>query len=419
MSNEVKEYDVVVVGAGLSGVVIAERCANVLGLRCLIVERRNHIGGNCYDYIDEETGIRVSKYGAHIFHTKEERVWRYVQQFSEWVPYEHRVRARVPGVNGTVPLPVCIETINALFAPKPPLRTGDEMRAWIEEHREKTVEGVGGEADNGEEEVLRKMGPELYEALFKHYTKKQWDKYPSELDASVLRRIPLRFNADDRYFADPHQALPRNGYTAMFQRMLASPLIEVQLGVDWFDVQHRYGASHVFYTGPIDRYYASSGLPPLEYRSIVFHPETLNQASFQDRPVVNYPGNDVEWTRIVEYTHFPNQPPSRNRSRTIIVKETTTDEGDPYYPVPNERNRSTYALYQQMAEHEERESDRVRFVGRLATYKYLNMDQAILQALQMFDSVAVSSSFGVSDVDDAPDAISQSTLLPDREIKRS
>lgn len=481
-------YDVVVVGAGLSGAVLAERCATVCGFKCLVVDKRNHIGGNCYDYVDEATGIRVSRYGAHIFHTNDADVWTYVQQFADWMPYEHRVRARVSRdsrlttlspesqsqFETTVPLPVCRKTINELFSPQPPLCSESDVERWIDAHRQRDdkkaetrekgneYQRTAGETEgeqrkqeeeeeetrNGEQEILQRMGPELYEALFKHYTKKQWGVYPDQLDCSVVQRIPLRFNDDDRYFSDTFQALPRDGYTDMFAKMLSNPLITVCTNVDWFDVCARVepNVTHIFYTGPIDRYFSSCGLPPLEYRSIVFHHETLQQRTFQANAVVNYTGNDVPWTRIVEYKHFPNQPPTASEAQTIIVKETTTDNGDPYYPVPNARNHALYEQYQQRAVENERErcqsavsrendvkwrdkkqltnsekqptiqdehavkkkrptvqderakkqptihdertkkQPTIQFVGRLATYKYLNMDQAIAQALRAFAS---------------------------------
>jgi len=369
-----KHIDILIIGAGISGSVLAERYAS-LGKRVLIIEKRNHIAGNCYDYIDEN-GILVSKYGAHLFHTNEESVWKYVNKFSEWYPWEHKVIARVD--DKTVPIPVNITTVNELFDIN--ITNEDEMTQWLEENRVSI-----NKPSNGEEAVLNRVGPILYEKMFKHYTKKQWDKYPAELDASVLDRIPVRTNYDDRYFSDIHQALPKGGYTQLFEKILAHPNIEILLETDYFDVKDQYkNYEKLFYTGPVDRFFEfkHSLMEKLEYRSINFVSETVETEFFQENSVVNYPGTEVDFTRIIEYKHFGNQ----KSDKTTVVKEFTVDEGEPYYPVPNPRNQEIYSRYKE-------EADKlidVHFVGRLANYKYFNMDQAFKNALDLFNELEKS-----------------------------
>jgi len=384
------KVDLLIVGAGLSGAVIAERCSRELGMTSLIVDSRDHIGGNCYDFV-EEHGIRCSKYGAHLFHTKFERVWDYVTEFSEWMPYDHRVRGRVPdksGVKHLVAIPPVQSTVNTLFGEN--ISSEDEMQAWYDKQR---VPCVGEEPANSEEAALSRVGPDLYEAIFKHYTKKQWDKYPSELDASVMLRLPCRTSTDERYFADDWQALPLRGYTRIFENMLLDdPNITLRLGVDFFQARDagelpEYGM--LVYTGPIDAYFSQQGMPKLEYRSIRFEEEYVEapeKGFFQEAMVVNYPSPDEDFTRIVEYKHVPNQTEAVKSGKvagTIIAKEFSSAEGDPYYPIPDPENRALYERYRILAEAEEN----VCFVGRLASYKYFNMDQAILNALEIFDSM--------------------------------
>jgi UDP-galactopyranose mutase len=364
-----KNYDIVVIGAGISGAVLAERYASA-GKKVLVIEKRDHIAGNCYDYIDEN-GILVSKYGAHLFHTNEEDVWDYVNRFAKWYTWEHKVIAMVDGK--AVPVPVNITTVNKVFGLN--IRNEQEMTQWLEENRADI-----SFPSNGKEAALSKVGEVLYEKMFRTYTKKQWDKYPEELDASVLNRIPVRTNFDDRYFTDRFQALPEGGYTKMFSKMLSHPNITIMLQADYFDIRNEIqGYEKLFYTGPIDQFFGfkHSLQEKLEYRSINFVTETVDAEYFQENSVVNYPGSDVPFTRIIEYKHFGNQ----QSKRTTIVKEYTTDEGEPYYPVPNARNQRIYERYQAEAE---KLSD-VYFVGRLANYKYFNMDQAFKNALDLFE----------------------------------
>lgn len=363
-----KNIDILIIGAGISGAVLAERYASI-GKKVLIIEKRNHIAGNCYDYLDEN-GILVSKYGAHLFHTNEESVWKYVNKFSEWYSWEHKVIARVG--SKTVPIPVNITTVNELFNSN--ITNEEEMKTWLEEHRSPIAN-----PSNGEEAVLSRVGPFLYEKMFKHYTKKQWDKYPSELDASVLDRIPVRTNYDDRYFSDTYQALPKGGYSQLFNNILSNPNIEILLETDYFDVKDQYNNyGKLFYTGPVDRFFEfkNSLTEKLEYRSINFVSETVDKEFFQENSVVNYPGTEVDFTRIIEYKHFGNQ----KSDKTTIVKEYTVGEGEPYYPVPNPRNQEIYERYKMEAE----KLINVYFVGRLANYKYFNMDQAFKNALDLF-----------------------------------
>lgn len=362
--------DIIIIGAGISGATLAERYANQ-GKKVLVIEKRDHIGGNCYDYYNED-GILVSKYGAHLFHTNYEDVWEYVTRFADWYKYEHKVLAKVDGQ--LVPIPVNITTVNKLFGLN--IKNEEEMRQWLDENQVKN-----DNPQNGKEAALARVGKVLYEKMFKNYTKKQWDKFPEELDASVLNRIPVRDNFDDRYFSDKYQYLPKGGYTPLFEKMLDHPNIKVRLNTDYFDVRDELPkAEKLFYTGPIDQYFdfKFNVEKKLEYRSIRFVHETLDQEYFQENSVINYP-NEEGFTRIVEYKHITGQ----KGPKTTIVKEYTTDEGDPYYPVPNPENQAIYDMYKAEAD----KLTDVYFVGRLANYKYFNMDQAFKNALDLFEQL--------------------------------
>lgn len=366
-----RKWDVLAVGAGISGATLAERYAK-MGKKVLVLEKRDHIGGNCYDYIDEN-GILISKYGAHLFHTNDEEIWKYVNRFSNWYKWEHKVLAKVD--DQLVPIPVNMDTVSRIFNLN--LSSEKEMKIWLETNRIPIKN-----PKDGKEAVLSKIGEVLYEKMFKYYTKKQWDKFPEELNASVLNRIPVRTNRDDRYFSDKYQALPEKGYTKIFEKMLDHPNIEVRLNGDYFDVRDSLpGFEKIFYTGPIDKFFdfKHKVQGELEYRSIRFEFETLNQEYFQNNSVINYPGPEVDFTRIIEYKHFGNQ----KTKKTTIVREYSTDEGEPYYPVLNDRNLNLYKLYQIEAENH----PDVYFVGRLANYKYFNMDQAFKNALNLFHSL--------------------------------
>jgi UDP-galactopyranose mutase len=377
MESLMGKFDIVVIGAGISGATIAERYA-CAGNTVLVLEKRDHIGGNCYDFYNDH-GIMVSRYGAHLFHTNYEDVWEYVNRFSKWYPYEHHVLARVDGK--LVPIPVNITTVNQLFGLE--IRTEEEMQQFLDQ-----VQIKNPAPRNGEEAALARVGTVLYEKMFKHYTKKQWDRYPDELDASVLQRIPVRANFDSRYFEDKYQALPLNGYTRLFEAMLDHPNIEVRLNTDYFNVKSTSdvtGCRKLFYAGPIDRFfdYMYSDERKLQWRSIRFEWETLDQEYFQENSVINYPDPlDGDFTRIVEYKHFTRQ----KHPKTTMSREYTSDEGDPYYPVPNPDNEAIYQRYREQGD----KLSGVHFVGRLANYKYFNMDQAFKNALDLFTSLEPS-----------------------------
>jgi UDP-galactopyranose mutase len=364
---------ILVVGAGLTGSTLArvlvEKEPN---LNIKVIDKRSHIAGNCYDSIDPISNIRISHYGAHIFHTNDEAVFSFLSRFTDWIPYNHMVKAKISKHDENVkyvPVPVNIDTVNTLCNVF--IQNENEMEEWLRAHQ-----NVYPEITNSEETALSRVGETLYETLFKYYTLKQWNKYPHELDPSVLSRIPVRTNFDQGYFSDTYQALPREGYTEMVQKMLSHPRIQLSLNTDFFQLDTT-DYDYIFYTGPIDHYFSHLGYPKLEYRSIQFHAEYFsNQDTYQPFAVVNYPGLDIKYTRTVEYRHFPNQS-TKKLHGTIVVHEQTTDEGEPYYPVPSQRNKDLYAKYQVHAEKE----NRVQFVGRLASYKYLNMDQAVRLAM--------------------------------------
>ena len=365
-----EKYDIIIVGAGISGSVLAERYANVLGKKVLVLEKRDHVGGNCYDYYNAD-GIMVSKYGAHLFHTNYDDVWQYVNRFSQWYPYEHRVLSFVDGQ--LLPIPVNITTVNRLFGLD--IKTEAEMKSWLFQNTLK-IEFP----QNSEEVSLSKIGPALYEKMIKNYTKKQWDLWPHELEASVLERIPVRNNFDDRNFGDQNQDQPVGGFTPIFEKMLNHPKITVLLNTDYFELKEKLaGFKKLFFTGPIDRFF-NNKFDKLQYRSIRFKFETLNVEFYQENSVINYP-NDYDFTRIVEYKHITRQV----HPKTTISKEYSSWEGEPIYPVPTQRNREVYSRYHQEAEGLEREG--VYFVGRLANYKYFNMDQAFKNSLDLFGRI--------------------------------
>lgn len=362
-----KPYDYLVVGAGFAGSVIAERLASQHGARVLLIDRRDHVGGNAYDEKDE-AGILYHKYGPHIFHTNSDMVVDYLSQFTKWRPYEHRVRAFVRGQ--LVPIPINRTTINKLFGLN--LQTEEEAAAYLASRAE-PVEDIR----TSEDVVINAVGRELYELFFQGYTRKQWGLDPSELDKQVTSRIPTRTNTDDRYFTDTFQAMPLEGYTRMFERMLDNPLIDKSVGTDFRDLSNRAHelADHIVYTGPIDEYF-DYRFGKLPYRSLKFDHRTLDQQWFQEVAVVNYPSPDVPYTRISEYKHLTGQ----EHPLTSITYEYPASEGDPYYPIPRPENQELFKRYEALAD----ETQGVTFVGRLATYRYYNMDQIVGQALATF-----------------------------------
>ena len=377
-----KNYDNCVVGAGLSGAVIAERYATLLGQSSLIVEKRDHIGGNCYDYVDDETSIRVSQYGAHLLHTKVERVWEYVHRFGKWTPYEHRVLGNIDGKH--VPIPVNIDTVNSLFNLR--IKNPKEMDKWLQKERTK----YNHKPKDSAEMAQSRVGKRLYEKIFKPFTYKQWAKYPQQLGPEVTAKIPVRNNTDDRYFSDPHQALPSNGYTALFENMLDSPMITTLTNTNYFDVKDKMKCKRLYYTGPIDTYFAHLGLDKLEYRSLRFQREVKKETKYyQPAAVVNHPSAKVNYTRIVEYKHLLNQ----TSDSTILFYETSSDKGEPFYPVPDKKNKDLYKTYQALKKNEKG----VTFVGGLASYKYFHMVSKLYLDLTGVCIIQLSC-FGTSDV---------------------
>lgn len=360
-------YDYLIVGAGFAGSVLAERLASQHGARILLIDRRPHVGGNAYDE-PNEAGILYHKYGPHIFHTNSDQVWDYLSNFTKWRPYEHRVRAVVR--DRLVPIPINRTTLNELFDLD--LKSDEEAADYLASRAE-PVEDI----KTSEDVVINAVGRELYELFFQGYTRKQWGLDPSELDKQVTSRIPTRTNTDDRYFSDTHQAMPLHGYTAMFERMLDNPLIEKRVGTDFRDIKDRAHeiADHIIYTGPIDEYF-DFRFGKLPYRSLKFDHRTLEEEWHQPIAVVNYPSPDVPYTRISEYKHLTGQ----EAPVTTITYEYPSAEGDPYYPIPRPENQLLYKRYEALAD----TTEGVTFVGRLATYRYYNMDQIVGQALATF-----------------------------------
>jgi UDP-galactopyranose mutase len=359
--------DVLIVGSGLSGATIANLLArDNPQVKIKVIDKRDHIGGNVYDYIDDETGIRVSKYGAHLFHTNDDDVWEYMSQFTEFVRWDHRVVSMVSD-RLYVPVPVNINTVNAIDNCN--ISTPEEMDEWL---RHNTV--PNDVPKNSEEVSLARVGQLMYEKLFKHYTVKQWGRHPTTLDPSVMSRIPISRGFDDRYFHDKYQALPRDGYTAMIKKMLTADNIEVCLSTPWTDSMSD-DVDVIIFTGPIDVYF--QGLPKLQYRSIEFKRQVIDCKGYmQPNSVVNYPSPDVPYTRTVEYKHFLHQ----KSEKTVLYHERTTDEGEPYYPIPDKANMELYERYRELAAH----ATGVHFIGRLANYKYFNMDQAVRNAIDYY-----------------------------------
>jgi UDP-galactopyranose mutase len=356
-------FDYLIVGAGFAGSVLAERLASQSGKKVLIIDTRSHIGGNAYDHYNED-GILVHKYGPHIFHTNSRDVFEYLSQFTEWRPYEHRVRASVDGQ--LVPIPINLDTVNRLYGLN---LTSFQLEEFFASVAEK-IESIR----TSEDVVISKVGRELYQKFFRNYTRKQWDMDPSELDKSVTARVPTRTNRDDRYFTDSYQAMPLHGFTKMFEKILSHPNIKIMLNTDYREIVDVIPYREMIYTGPIDLFfnYCYGKLP---YRSLKFKHETINKPVHQPAPVVNYP-NEHPYTRVTEFKYLTGQ----EHPKTSIVYEYPRAEGDPYYPIPRSENAELYKKYKALAD----ATPNVHFVGRLATYKYYNMDHVVAQALKVY-----------------------------------
>ncbi len=360
-------YDWLIVGAGFAGSVLAERLANERGDKVLVVDRRSHIAGNAYDRHDD-AGVLIHQYGPHIFHTNSKAIFDYLSNFTAWRPYEHRVLGRVD--DKLVPIPINLDTVNTLYGLN---LTSDELEGWFAERAE-AVE----EIRTSEDVVVSKVGRELYEKFFRGYTRKQWGMDPSELDKSVTARVPTRTNRDDRYFTDEFQFMPAGGYTRMFEKMLQSPNINVMLQTDYRDIKQLIPHRRTIFTGPIDEYFGFR-FGKLPYRSLRFRHETLDQEQYQPVGTVNYPMSE-DYTRVSEYKHLTGQV----HPKTSITFEYPSAEGDPYYPIPRAENAELFKKYEKLA----LATPDVWFVGRLATYRYYNMDQVVGQALATYRRIS-------------------------------
>lgn len=356
-------FDWLIVGAGFAGSVLAERLASQRDERVLLIDRRPHIGGNAYDRYDE-AGVLMHQYGPHIFHTNSEAVFEHLSQFTRWRPYEHRVLANVDGM--LLPIPINLDTVNRLYNLS---LDSDQLAQWFASRAENCEE-----IKTSEDVVVSTVGRELYEKFFRGYTKKQWGVEPSELDKSVTARVPTRLNHDDRYFGDEYQFMPLHGYTRMFERMLDHPNINVMLQTDFEELRNEVFYRRLIFTGPIDEYF-NFRFGKLPYRSLRFEHVTLDKQQHQPVAVVNYPQTEA-YTRVTEYKHLTGQ----EHPKTSLTYEFPSDAGDPYYPVPRAENAEIYKRYEKLAIAQQN----VWFVGRLATYRYYNMDQVVGQALATF-----------------------------------
>jgi len=352
------KYDYLIVGAGFAGAVAAERLASQYNKKILIVEKRSHIGGNAYDEFDEH-GILVHRYGPHIFHTNSKRVFDYLSQFTEWRFYEHKVLAKLNG--SLYPIPINRTTINKLYGKN--FTTEKEVLEFYESVREKRHP-----IKNSEDIIVNQVGYDLYEKFFKNYTKKQWSLDPSELSASVCGRIPVRTNEDDRYFTDKYQFMPKDGYTKMFEKMLAHPNIEIKLNTDYKDIVNKVKFNKMIYTGPID-YFFDYKFGKLPYRSLRFKWENVNAEFYLKAASYNFVGKEEKFTRKTEYKYLTGQ----KSNSTTVSTEYPTMIGDPYYPIPNDENHIKFKKYKNEAD----KLKNVKFIGRLAEYKYYNMDQVV------------------------------------------
>ncbi|MGQ9367222.1 UDP-galactopyranose mutase [Azospirillum sp. ST 5-10] len=361
-------FDYLIVGAGFAGSVLAERLANGLGKRVLLIDRRPHIAGNAYDHYDD-AGILIHRYGPHIFHTNAQQVVDYLSRFTKWRPYEHRVLAQVR--DRLVPIPINRTTINRLYGLA---LTPEQVDGFLASRAEPVAE-----IRTSEDVVVSRVGRELYELFFRGYTRKQWGLDPSDLDKSVTARVPTRTSDDDRYFGDSFQAMPLHGYTRMFEAMLDHPNIKVMVNTDFEEIRHEVRYDRIVYSGPIDEFFGHC-YGKLPYRSLRFRHTTSDRETFQPVAVVNYPSEDVPYTRITEYKHLTGQ----QHPRTSITYEYPAADGDPYYPIPRAENQELFRRYQALAD----ATPNVLFLGRLGTYRYYNMDQVVAQALAAYARIA-------------------------------
>ena len=359
-------FDYLIVGAGFAGSVLAERLASQTRANVLVIDKRSHIAGNAYDF-HNAAGILVHKYGPHIFHTNSTKVFDYLSRFTAWRRYEHRVLTSVEGM--LLPMPINADTLNQLYGLNLDCHQVEEYLASVAEPRE--------QIRTSEDVVVSRMGRDLYEKFFRNYTRKQWNLDPSQLDASVAARIPVRTTRDDRYFTDKFQAMPLHGYTRMFEKILRNPRIKVMLNTDYADVKDELEFRQSIFTGPVDQYfdYCYGKLP---YRSLHFEHQTHERPRFQEAAVVNYP-NEHAYTRVTEFKYLTGQ----EHPKTSIVFEYPRADGDPYYPIPQPQNAVLYAKYKAMAD----ALPNVHFAGRLGTYKYYNMDQVVAQALTLAEKL--------------------------------
>jgi UDP-galactopyranose mutase len=373
----VLNVDLVVVGSGFFGLTIAERCANELGLKVLVLERRHHIGGNAYSEPEPETGIEVHVYGAHLFHTSNEKVWEYVNRFTDFTDYQHRVFARYQDQVYSFPMNLGLisQFFGKAFSP-------DQAKALISEQ---ASEIDTAQATNLEEKAISLIGRPLYEAFVKGYTAKQWQTDPKELSPDIITRLPVRYTFNNRYFNDKYEGLPVDGYTAWLERMADHPNIEVRLETDFFDVRDEYvGKVPVVYTGPVDAYFGNSE-GKLSWRTVDLEPEVLEVGDFQGTSVMNYNDEDVPFTRIHEFRHFHPERDWYPDDKTVVVREYSRfaeDDDEPYYPINTAEDRDKLLKYRELA----RKEPMVLFGGRLGTYKYLDMHMAIGSALSMYEN---------------------------------
>ncbi|HZF43342.1 MAG TPA: UDP-galactopyranose mutase [Sphingomonadaceae bacterium] len=382
-----QHYDVVIVGAGFAGSVMAERLAADAGKRVLVIDKRPHIAGNAFD-VHDEAGILMHQYGPHIFHTNSAEITDYLSRFTEWRMYEHRVIAVIDDMR--VPMPINRTTINMLYGLE--LTTDEEAEAYYQ-----SVAEPVGEVRTSRDVVVGRVGRDLYERFFECYTRKQWAMDPSELDKSVTARVPVRTNTDDRYFTDTFQQMPLEGYTKMFERMLDHPKIDLMLGVDFADVKHGFSYDQLVWTGPVDEYFGHC-YGPLPYRSLSFEHVTMDQETFQESGTVNYPAEKYPYTRISEYKYLTGQV----HPKTTVTYEYPQAEGDPYYPIPRPENAALYKRYEALAD-----ASDVVFVGRLATYRYYNMDQVVGQALSAYKRMRKAELSGREAVGAAAEALAK------------